>query len=76
MRFPVTFKQQDIVDIIEDWIENEYGVTPERRDGSGGLNADDNDADDVFNKKTEFVFSQSTWYGMIIDTLITVQECT
>ena len=28
-----------------------------------------------YNKKYEFIFSQATWYGMIIDTLITVQEC-
>ena len=66
MRYPVTFKQSDVVALVHDWILERYAqdVTPQMNGVPG-----------AYNNQYEFVFHQSTWYGMVIDTVIRVQEC-
>ena len=72
MRYPVTFKQSDLDIIISDWIKNNYKVKVEGKK----IGYDGKDPKEALNKRIEFQFSSSTWYGMIIDTLVTIQECT
>ncbi|CDW76120.1 UNKNOWN [Stylonychia lemnae] len=68
MRFPVTFKQTDVETMITSWIKENTDQVVE------GVVVPD--TQNTYNKTTNYRFSQATWYGMIIDTLITVKECT
>jgi len=62
MNYPVTFKASAVESIIENWIDtNYYDVDP---------NYSMNDME------TSYKFSFVTWYGMLIDTLITITQCT
>ena len=76
MRYPVTFKQGDLDKIIKKWILDNYGPVEESHLIEKTYGYDNKDPNEVFNKRVEFTFSHSTWFGMVIDTLITIQECT
>eukprot|EP00347_Sterkiella_histriomuscorum_P010708 403375230 len=71
MRYPVTFKQSDVDGLIQSWIKASTGQEIESVQVQQTLPNIIS-----YNQTYQFKFSQSTWYGMVIDTLITVKECT
>jgi len=76
MRLPVTFKQVDLEDKINNWVHANFGgQTPERM-----TNALDQENARKFNQpipanETYYYFYHTTWFGLVIDTIVTVHDC-
>ena len=75
MHYPVTFKQTDLKKLITDHIKEKYNqnaifLTNQRTNNSMNTNATT-----YIAKNTSFYFRHTTFYGMVIDTLITVHDC-
>ena len=65
----MTFKQTNLNALIEGWIKDTYYSEFQSNDHTDF-------SVEYLNGTTNFRFSHSTWYGMIIDTLVTVHDCT
>ena len=62
MRLPVTFKQVNLDSKIREWAYTIKGTDPiEVQTNAQG--------------ETQYYLYHTTWYGLVIDTLITVHSC-
>ena len=69
MRYPVTFKQMNLTKLITDHIKEKYNQD------AFVLSNESTNATTYIAKKMSFYFRHTTFYGMVIDTLITVHDC-
>ena len=75
MRLPVTFKQTNLDGLIRDWVETNFpGTKPEVEDNKQEIEAAAKN-NTFIPAETYYYFSHTTWYGLVIDTLITVHDC-
>lgn len=65
MRYPVTFKQINVTEQIENILRNDLYIDDYK---IPNLN-------DTSRTNTTFIFESITWYGMLIDTKVVVTEC-
>jgi hypothetical protein len=63
MRLPVTFKQVDLDNKIKEWARSIIGNEIVEVDSTSSAS------------ETKYYFYHTTWYGLVIDTLITVHSC-
>ncbi len=78
MRLPVTFKQINLEELIYEWGNQTFPGHP-------SMQRENNDIE-IKNAKalnltppapeTYYYMYHTTWFGLVIDTLITVHDCT
>jgi hypothetical protein len=78
MRLPVTFKQVNLTQLIEEWSVDQFGSKDiiEVHDNSELREAAKQANQPIPAFETYYYLFHTTWYGLVIDTLITVHECT
>ena len=73
MRLPVTFKQTNLDALIWDWVSNNYdNRTLVTADNTAEMLKDNST---FIPKEKYYYFYHTTWYGLVIDTKITVHDC-
>ena len=77
MRFPVTFKEQNLDVMIQSWIKSrtKETIVVEFKNNTEARNNAAANGQPIPPFETYYYFWHSTWYGLIIDTQITVHEC-
>ena len=76
MRLPVTFKQTNLDQLIRQWKANNYqGSEIYYKNNSDAIEEARRTNGTFVPFEEYYYFYHSTWYGFVIDTLVTVHDC-
>ena len=77
MRYPVTFKEQNLELMIREWVKNfaSEKVTVNVTTNEAERQAAKDRGELIPPLETYYYFQHTTWYGLVLDTRITVHEC-
>lgn len=76
MRLPVTFKQTDLGVLIREWADQQfYKDIPINITTNNETVIEHAKRNEFLANETYYYLSHTTWYGLVIDTIITVHDC-